>query len=74
MNTIKKESVKDSDKNYTQIYNAESVPDVCNDYFVNFMEPNKFFGLNTEELIEVIQHFCYWLYEKNFTQSHLTLL
>ena len=74
LNTIKKESVKDSDKNYTQIYNAESVPDVCNDYFVNFMEPNKFFGLNTEELIEVIQHFCYWLYEKNFTQSHLTLL
>ena len=73
-NNIKKEDQSENNKLYTQIYNAETVPEICNDFFVEFMEPYKFFGLNKEELIELIQHFCYWLYSKQYTQSHLTLL
>ena len=73
-NSVKKEDQTENNKLYTQIYNAETVPEICNDFFVEFMEPYQLFGLNKEELIELIQHFCYWLYSKQYTQSHLTLL
>ena len=59
---------------FTQIYNAEEIPEVCNDFFLDFMEPKKFFGLNKEELIELIQHFCFWLYTNMYCPAHLTLL
>lgn len=73
-NLVKKEDQDEKNKLYTQIYNAETVPEICNDFFVEFMEPYQFFGLYKDELIELIQHFCYWLYSKQYTQSHLTLL
>ena len=73
-NLVKKEDQSENNKLYTEIYNAETVPEICNDFFLEFMEPSSFFGLNKEELIELIQHFCYWLYLKQYTQSHLTLL
>lgn len=73
-NLVKKEDQDEKNKLYTQIYNAETVPEICNDFFVDFMDPYEFFGLYKEELIELIQHFCYWLYSKKYTQSHLTLL
>jgi len=79
INTLRKNLVKNEDKDeknqlYTQIYNAETVPEICNDFFVEFMEPFDFFGLYKEELIELIQHFCYWLFSNQYAQSHLTLL
>lgn len=73
-NIVKKEDQSENKKFYTEIYNAETVPEMCNDFFVDFMERFNFFGLNKEELIELIQHFCYWLYSNHYTQSHLTLL
>lgn len=79
VNKLRKELVKKEDQTevnqvYSQIYNAETIPEICNDFFVDFMEPYEYFGLNQDELIELIQHFCYWLYIKRYTQSHLTLL
>ena len=74
LNLVKKEDQSEKKEYYTEIYNAETVPEICNDFFVEFMEPYNFFGLNKDELIELIQHFCYWLYSKQYTQSHLTLL
>ncbi len=62
------------EKEFTQINNAENVPDTCNEFVSEFMEPNDYFGLDTGELIEVIQHLCFWLYIHNFTTSRLTLL
>lgn len=73
-NLVKSEYQNENNKFYTQIFNAEMVPDICNDFFVSYMEPYQFFGLHKEELIELIQHFCYWLFVKRFTQSHLTLV
>ena len=73
-NLIKNEDKSENKQLYSQIYNAETIPEICNDFFVEFMEGHQFFGLNKEELIELIQHFCYWLYSKQYTQSHLTLL
>lgn len=59
---------------YTQLYNAENAPDLCNEFITEFMEAEDYFGLDTNELIEIIQHLCYWLYQNWFTTSRLTLL
>ena len=59
---------------YTTKYNAETVPDLCNEFITDFMENNEYFGLEMNELIDLIQHFCYWLYESSYTSSRLTLL
>lgn len=65
-----------SDPNFefTQINSADGVPDLCNEFITEFMENNDNFGLDTTEVIEIIQHFCNWLYENKFTTSRLTLL
>ena len=70
----RKEAETEDKKEYTQLYNAENIPDICNDFYIEFMEPKNFFGLNQNELIEVIQHYCYWLYSQKYTQAHLFLL
>ena len=76
INNLRKNLIKAEyqNKSYSQIYNAETVPEICNDFFLEFMEPYDYFGMNKDELIELVQHFCYWLYYKRFTKSHLTLL
>jgi len=72
--TVRKELETENKKEYTQIFNAENIPDICNDFYIEFMEPKNFFGLNQNELIEVIQHYCFWLYSNKYTQAHLFLL
>jgi len=70
-------SMKERDKDgkeYTQINGADNIPESCNDFFIDFMKPKNNFGLNEEELIELAQHFCFWLYSKKYTHSYLTLL
>jgi hypothetical protein len=59
---------------HTQSNSADGVPDLCNEFITEFMESNDNFRLETTELIEIIQHFCNWLYENKFTTSRLTLL
>ena len=71
---VNKDYVTEDKQLYSQIYSAETIPDMCNDYFIDFMEPNNYFGLNCNELIELIQHFCFWLVSKTYTQSNLTLI
>lgn len=71
---IKKENVNEKRIFYTQIYNAETVPEICNSFYLSYLQPNNFYGLNQEELIELIQHFCNWLNINNYTRSKLTLL
>ena len=69
---IVKEEYKTENKNkYSQIFNAESVPDYCNDFFIEFMEPKEFFGLNNNEFLEIAQHFCFWLYLKKYSPNYL---
>lgn len=59
---------------FSQHNNAEGVPDMCNDFVTEFMEPKDYYGMDVMELIEVIQHLCYWLFIKNYTTSRLTLV
>ena len=79
INDTKKENIRDEykteeKKEYSQLYCAEDVPENCNDFFLEFMEPKKFFGLNNNELIELTQHFCFWLYLNKYSHSYLTLI
>ena len=57
---------------YSQIYNAEIVPEICNNFFNSL--PNNNYNLDKNELIEIVQHFCYWLYDNHYSLSHLVLL
>ena len=68
----------DKTKEYTEVNNSDQVPDLCNEFITDFMENADYFGLNSDdnknELIEIIQHFCFWLFDNGYTSSRLTLL
>ena len=64
-------------KEYTEINNAEDVPDSSNEFITDFLEPdtkNEDFGFSKEESIELTQNLCYWMYDNNFTCSKLSLI
>jgi hypothetical protein len=61
-------------KQFSENNGAEHLPDLCNEFVTEFMENNDYFGLDVNELIELIQQFCHWLYESKYTTSRLTLL
>ena len=64
-------------KPVTDTISPEGLPDLCNEFYGEFMEPNYFFGIedNDEknEIIEIIQHFCIWLFKNEYTKSKLSL-
>ena len=73
-NIIKKEEYKkEKDDSYSQLFSAEGVPESCNDFFLDFLQKESYFGNKDSEFIELAQHFCFWLYTKKYTQSYLTL-
>lgn len=79
INVQKKDMVTDdiiteNKTEFTQLFNADEIAELCNNFFLDFMEPHNFFGLNKGELIELIQHFCFWLYTNMYSPAHLTLL
>ena len=55
----------------------EGLPDSCNDFYGLFLVDNNFFGLSEEdeknEIIEIIQHFCLWLFKNEYTSSKISL-
>lgn len=70
-NIIKEEYKNESEKEFSQLFNAEGVPDYCNDFFIEYLEINNFFGLNVDEFIELTQHFCFWLFLKKYSPNYL---
>lgn len=62
------------DSHYSENQTAEIIPDSCNDFVSDFMEKQDYFGLEINELIEIIQHFCHWLWENGHTTSRLSLI
>lgn len=62
---------------YTEYFNADQIPDICNEFVSEFLENSEFFGMNEvekNEIIEIIQHLCYWLFKKGYTSSKLSLV
>ena len=64
-------------KAVTDYISPEGLPDLCNEFYGEFMESNGFFGLDENEekneIIEIIQHFCIWLFKNEYTKSKLSL-
>lgn len=71
---INKHKDDQTGEEYSTKFNADNVPDMCNEFITDFMEGYDYFGLDTMELIEIIQHLCNWLYENKFTTSKLSLV
>ena len=73
----KTKDVKEEEKKaWTDHTSPEGLPDLCNEFYGEFMDPNGFFGLDENErneIIEIIQHFCIWLFKKEYTKSKLSL-
>ena len=67
----------DQKENFAATLTPEGLPELCNEFYSEFMETNNFFGLNSEneksETIELIQHFCIWLFKNDYTKSKLSL-
>ena len=55
----------------------EKIPELCNEFDKEFMESSNFFGIKKKkekrEIIEIIQHFCIWLFKSEYTKSKLSL-
>ena len=64
-------------KAVTNELTPEGLPDLCNEFYGEFMEPNNFFDIDEQdernEIIEIIQHFCIWLFKNEYTKSKLSL-
>ena len=75
INQTRKNFVKNGEnKDFTQLYNAEIIPEMFNEFLLDFMEAYDYFGLNKNELIELMQHFCYWLNINRYSQTQLSLI
>lgn len=57
----------------------QDLPLICNHFFSEFLEKNKFFDLfmnkteNIDEIIDIIQHFCFWLLKNEYTNFRLSI-
>ena len=72
-----KDMKEEEKKAVTNNISPEGLPDLCNEFYGEFMEPNNFFGIEEPdekaEIIEIIQHFCIWLFKNEYTKSKLSL-
>ena len=66
-----------TEKDYTEINDAENFPDSANQFLIEFLHPEgkeNNFGFNKKESIDLTQNLCYWLFDNNYTCSKLTII
>ena len=74
--TKNKEKTEEERANLVGTLLPEGLPDLCNEFYGDFLINNDFFGIDDkdrEEIIELIQHFCIWLFKNEYTKSKLSL-
>lgn len=68
---------KEEHPEYSAKLSGETLPDLCNEFYTEFLDLNSFFGIDDDksqnDIIEIIQHFCIWLYKNSYTKSKLSL-
>lgn len=70
-------NVDNSDKECSSSQNAEKIPELCNEFYSFFLDKNNFFGIEEDkrnDIIELIQHLCTWLFANKYTKSKLSLV
>ena len=76
INIINQDKVENG-KEFSQIIEAEDVPESSNEFITDFLFPDeqeKEFEINKEEAIDLTINICNWMYMNNFTCSKLFLL
>ena len=76
INIINQDKVE-KDKEFSQIKEAEDVPESSNEFITDFLFPDDQdfdFGLSKDEAIDLTRNLCNWMYTNNFTCSKLFLL
>lgn len=68
---INSEHINEKKKEYTQIFDASVIPDFFNDFLMDFMENRNYFNLDKDELVKIIEYFCFWLFSEGYTDSHI---
>ena len=72
-----KNATEENKQQYTSKISPEELPDLCNEFYGEFLDQNNFFGIEDQddrnEIIETIQHFCMWLFKNDYTKSKLSL-
>ena len=66
-----------NDKEFTQMVEAEDVPESSNEFITDFLFPNDEdygFEMSKEEAIDLTRNLCNWMYLNNLTCSKLFLL
>ena len=66
-----------NETNFYEENEIEDIPFLSNEFINIFFSEQKndnFFGLSSNEAIELMQNFCYWLYENNYTTAKLSLI
>ena len=66
-----------NDKEFTQMVEAEDVPESSNEFISDFLFPNDedyVFDMSQGEAIDLTRNLCNWMYLNNFTCSKLFLL
>ena len=69
--SINSEYITKKKTEYTQIYDSSVIPDFFNDFLVDFMENRNYFFLDKDELVKIIEYFCFWLFLEGYTDSHI---
>ena len=59
---------------YCLTSNAEQVPDVSNDFIMNYLPDNGIEFFSTNEAIDLTQNICHWLFINGYTCSKLSLI
>ena len=72
-NISKKDLISNETQEFTELINAEDLPDLSNDFITEFLEQNQF-NIGKSDSIDLTQNFCNWLYDNNFSSSRLTLI
>ena len=65
---------KNSQSNFCDIFQAESLPNSCNDFVMDYVIKLPASVLDIKESIDLIQKFCKWLFEKKYTTLTISLL
>jgi len=71
---INNENVKNNKKEYTELFPAEDIPKLSNDfinYFIDPEEKKEDLGFSEEECINLTKSVCSWMWDNNFTVNKL---
>lgn len=72
LNYVNKEKTGDSE--YADISNPEDAPEISNEFVTDYMEDDNLFNYSKEEVIDLTQNLCQYMYDNNFTCSKLSLI